>query len=172
MIKRIKFFMFVLLAWWLFGVALVSAPQAAELEGYPVVLDGDTLRIGDSKVRFHGIDAPELSQACHNGVHQVMCGLEAQRALTQIIDGQSVACRARTIDKYGRIIGKCYANGIDLQHVMVRSGWAVAYRKYSRDYIQAEDFARREKRGIWQGAFMYPCQHRQMKRGKPVTICN
>ena len=152
--------------------AISLAANAAELEGHPVVLDGDTLRIGESKVRFHGIDAPELSQACHNGFHQVYCGAEAKLALTQIIDSQPVTCKTVTIGKYGRIIGKCYANGIDLQHVMVRSGWAVAYRKYSRDYVQAENFARAEKRGIWQYSFMYPCQHRQMARNKPVTICN
>lgn len=163
-----RLLLFIFLALWCISLAA----NANDIEGRPVILDGDTLRIGAEKIRFHGIDAPELDQACRNGTSEIACGLEARHILARIIDGRSISCEARTIDIYGRIIGKCYADGVDLQYNMVRAGWAVAYRRYSEDYVQAEEFARYEKRGIWQWSFLFPCQHRQMKRNKPITDCN
>ena len=31
------------------------------------VTDGDTLRIGSERIRFHGVDAPESKQRCRAG---------------------------------------------------------------------------------------------------------
>ena len=39
---------------------------------------------------------------------------------------------------------------------MVRNGYAVAYRKYSKRYILEENFAKEEKLGIWIGSFLEP----------------
>ena len=46
------------------------------------VTDGDTLRIGDSRIRLHGIDAPERAQSCDGADGQsYRCGEEATAAL-------------------------------------------------------------------------------------------
>ena len=37
---------------------------------------------------------------------------------------------------------------------MVSEGWAMAYRRYSPDYIRQEDNGSRSKVGIWQGDFV------------------
>ena len=34
---------------------------------------------------------------------------------------------------------------------MVRNGYAIAYRRYSKKYISDEDFAKQNKLGLWQG---------------------
>ena len=39
---------------------------------------------------------------------------------------------------------------------MVREGWAIAYRYYSKDYVNEEEIAKAEKKGIWQGSFVEP----------------
>ena len=41
-------------------IALVTAAPAADLiSGVPYIVDGDTLSIGNLKIRLQGIDAPE-----------------------------------------------------------------------------------------------------------------
>ena len=47
---------------------------------------------------------------------------------------------------------------------MVRNGWAIAYRRYSKDYIEEEQEARRDKLGIWQGTFQFPEEWRRSKK--------
>ena len=50
---------------------------------------------------------------------------------------------------------------------MVRSGWAVAYRKYSHRYVGDEAIARGQKRGLWGLRFQMPWDWRRETR-KPV----
>jgi endonuclease YncB( thermonuclease family) len=47
-------------------------------------------------------------------------------------------------------------NGVDIGRRLVSAGWALAYRRYSMDYVAAEDEARRAKRGMWRGTFVKP----------------
>lgn len=45
--------------------ALVATPAYADpTVGQPRVVDGDSLVIGNDRIRLHGIDAPELGQRC------------------------------------------------------------------------------------------------------------
>ena len=54
--------------------------------------------------------------------------------------------------------------GEDLEAWMVANGWAVAYRRYSLDYIDEEAAAQAARRGIWVGEFMKPWEWRRGKR--------
>jgi endonuclease YncB( thermonuclease family) len=47
---------------------------------------------------------------------------------------------------------------------MVRNGWALAYREYSRAYVPEERAAHRAERGIWRGEFVKPWNWRDTKR--------
>jgi hypothetical protein len=42
------------------------------------------------------------------------------------------------------------------------AGWALAYRRYSMDYVAAEDEARKAKRGMWRGTFVKPWEWRAL----------
>jgi endonuclease YncB( thermonuclease family) len=42
----------------------VIAGAADALTGTPRIVDGDTIWIGESKIRLHGTDAPEARQQC------------------------------------------------------------------------------------------------------------
>jgi endonuclease YncB( thermonuclease family) len=142
-----------------------TAP-AAELLGSPRVVDGDTLAIGPSKVRLQGIDAPETDQVCldHSG-ERWACGIEARNQLATHIAGREIKCTSSEIDVYGRELALCSLAGEDLNGWMVRQGWALAYVKYSSAYVAAEEEARTQQRGLWQGAFIAPWdwRHRNIK---------
>jgi hypothetical protein len=49
----------------------------------------------------------------------------------------------------------------------VRSGWALAFKRYSQDFIADEDYARESKAGLWAGAFIAPWDWRHRH---PQTI--
>ena len=48
----------------------------------------------------------------------------------------------------------------DVNRAMVASGYAVAFRRYSSDYVSAEESAKVNKRGIWAGTFQMPSDYR------------
>ena len=47
---------------------------------------------------------------------------------------------------------------------MVRSGWAIAYRRHGTAHADAESAAREAGRGIWQGKFETPERWRERHR--------
>ena len=47
---------------------------------------------------------------------------------------------------------------------MVEQGWAVAYRKYSTDYVSHEAAAKAARRGVWRGEFVEPSRWRRRAR--------
>ena len=77
-------------------------------------------------------------------------------ALDELLQGRVLACDPRDQDRYGRVIAVCMIGAIDIGEWMVKNGWATAYRRYSTDYVPAEEKARAEGRGIWSGSFENP----------------
>ena len=126
------------------------------IKGNAKVIDGDTIHIGSNKIRLHGIDAPESRQKCKKNNVAWSCGIESTNALINFIDNQKVICNIRGIDQYNRYISVCFVNDFDMNEFMVINGWAIAYRYYSKDYIDFEDIAKKNKVGIWQGTFQAP----------------
>ena len=145
---------------------LVSGPTyAADLKGKPRIIDGDTIEIAGERIRLHGIDAPETKQTCQkNDGTEYRCGEMATFALAEIIETHWITCKGETVDRYKRRIATCYAGPYDINAEMVRRGWALAYRRYSKQYIGAEQEALSAKRGIWSGAFVKPWEWRRGKR--------
>ncbi|KAB1069280.1 thermonuclease family protein [Methylobacterium planeticum] len=148
-------------ALWLAGPALAVEP----ISGRASVTDGDTLVIRDTKIRLHGIDAPESAQVCQDaGGKDYRCGQKAALALSDKIGEATISCEPRDTDRYGRTVAVCRKGSEDLNGWMVAQGYATAYRRYSQDYVQAEGEARTRKRGIWAGTFDPPSDWRRAKR--------
>jgi endonuclease YncB( thermonuclease family) len=147
-------------------VALVQipVPATAEITGPAKVIDGDTIRIHGAKIRLHGIDAPESAQVCKAEGKSYRCGTSATLALARRIAGKPVSCDERDKDRYGRIVAVCHAGGGDLNAWLVSEGLALAYRRYSTDYVDQEQAAQEAKRGLWRGEFVKPWQWRKGKR--------
>jgi len=138
-------------------------PTFTTLKGRPRIIDGDTIELSGRKIRLHGIDAPEAKQTCTREGKEWRCGQKATWALARIIEEHWVTCKPRDTDRYGRIVAVCYmAEGqIDINGLMVEQGWALAYRRYSEDYIGRETEAKAAGAGIWAGKFMKPWEWRR-----------
>ena len=140
------------------------------IKGKATVVDGDTITINNIKIRFSGIDAPEsyfygMTQYCEKPNGKIWaCGKKATAALKKLIGKNEVECSDEGNDKYGRTLSICYANGVDLQSEMVRSGMAVAYIRYSTRYENEMIEAMTNRAGIWSGDFLDPEDWRRQNR--------
>lgn len=140
------------------------ADAAEVIKGKVRVIDGDTIEIEDQKIRLEGIDAPEIGQLCGRGGIPVYCGIQAKYELEALIGDLEVKCESLGNDKYKRVIGECYVGSVELNGMMVKNGWALAYRKYSQKYVESEDFAKQHGKGIWSLDFIEPWHWRRVKR--------
>ena len=125
------------------------------------ITDGDTIKINGEKIRFSGIDTPELNQTCVKEGVKNPCGLTAKQILIDKIIDNKVKCIKEGKDRYKRILAECFVNNESLSRYLVRSGYAFAYRKYSKKFIIDEDYARANKLGMWSMEFEYPWDFRR-----------
>jgi len=125
------------------------------------IIDGDTIVLYGEKIRFSGIDTPELKQTCLQDDQKVNCGMLAKRLLAKKIGNNIPECISEGKDIYKRTLAECFINGESLSSFMVRSGYAFAYRKYSTKFIKDEDFAKNNKFGMWAMKFQYPWDFRK-----------
>jgi endonuclease YncB( thermonuclease family) len=135
----------------------------ANIDGIPSITDGDTVKILNKRIRFHGVDAPENKQICIKNFKEYSCGQESTNALKKKINRTKVTCKVQDkLDRYKRYIGVCFLGDINLNKWMVRNGYAVAYRRYSTDYIEDENYAKKNKIGLWGGNFIHPEKWRKL----------
>ena len=135
-----------------FSPAAHAAPSSGNTLTGPVrVVDGDTLDIAGQRVRLEGIDAPEMGQTCARRWFMGTwdCGGAAAKALQALVKGQAVTCENRGADKYGRMLGVCFAGDLEINKRLVRDGHAWAFVKYSAIYVADEAEARAARRGVF-----------------------
>ena len=125
------------------------------------ITDGDTIKINGEKIRFSGIDTPELNQTCVKEGVKNSCGLTAKQILIDKIIDNKVKCIKEGKDRYKRILAECFVNNESLSRYLVRSGYAFAYRKYSKKFIKDEDYARVNNLGMWSMNFEFPWHYRR-----------
>jgi micrococcal nuclease len=118
------------------------------------VTDGDTLWVklaghsssqnnDDSvKVRFQGIDAPEI---CQSGGDASLAALKAK------VLHQTVQLQTSRYDDYGRMLARVGMQGDDVGAWMVERGqaWSYRYRNSPGPYAAQEQTARAARRGVW-----------------------
>ncbi len=155
----------------IFTLFFFQTVQASEIVGFPKVVDGDTIHIKSYKIRLEGIDAPEMKQKCKKPYLKIMffnfqkdyyCGQMSKKKLVQKIGNKPVKCILLGKDRYKRYLAKCLKGTINLNRWMVRNGYAIAYRKYSKIYVLDENFAKEEKLGLWSGTFIKPEKWRKL----------
>ena len=125
------------------------------------VVDGDTIHLNGEKIRFTGIDTPELKQTCIKEVVINPCGVIAKEILIEKISDNKVECISEGKDQYKRTLAECFVNGESLSSYLVRRGYAFAYRKYSKKFILDENYAKANKIGMWSMKFDYPWDYRK-----------
>ena len=141
------------------GLMFCSVSLANNLK----VIDGDTIILNGEKIRFSGIDTPELKQTCMKGDQKVFCGMFAKKLLVKKIGNETPKCISEGKDAYKRTLAECFIKGESLSAFLVRSGYAFAYRKYSKKFIEDEEFAKENKFGMWSMEFEYPWNFRKKK---------
>jgi endonuclease YncB( thermonuclease family) len=73
-----------------------------------------------------------------------------------VASAPQLQCDLIDVDRYGRVVMRCFAGKTDLGAALVRAGLALAYRQYSASYSADEDSAKTAKLGMWAGAFTAP----------------
>ena len=125
------------------------------------IIDGDTIHLKGEKIRFSGIDTPELKQTCIKNNQVIKCGIKAKELLVKIIGNKKINCVREGKDQYNRTLAECFVNDISLSRFLVREGYAFAYRKYSKKFIKDENFAKKNNIGMWSMNFDYPWDWRK-----------
>lgn len=147
-----------------FFAGLAAPAHAGGVIGQASVIDGDTIEIHGQRIRLFGIDAVESGQRCTRNGQPWNCGKDAAFALADRIGRSAIDCRGDERDRYGRLVAVCFKGGEDLNRWMVEQGWAVAYRRYSVDYVAEEVAARAAGRGLWSSTFDMPWDWRKRQR--------
>jgi endonuclease YncB( thermonuclease family) len=142
----------------LFAMTMPAAAQ--EIVGRASVIDGDTIEISGTRIRFDGIDAPESSQRCQDAAgKQYRCGKASADALDRFLAASRPTSCAPKGKSYDRVVAVCRrADGANVNAWLVRNGYAIDWPKYSKGrYAAEQDAARAAKAGIWRGKFTRPC---------------
>jgi endonuclease YncB( thermonuclease family) len=119
-----------------------------EIRGKVVgIADGDTITVLDAdkvqhKIRLEGIDSPEKGQAF---------GTKAREKLSEFVGEKEVVVRWDKKDRYGRILGDVHRGEHHINLEMVQDGMAWHYKQYSKstELAEAEEKARKAKKGLW-----------------------
>lgn len=145
--------------------AAVLSMQAVIVHAASIsIADGDSFRMNGQRYRLQDIDAPELHQSCKDAAgREWPCGRRARDELRKLLTRDRIDCRPVSKDRFNRLVAVCSAGGRDVGQLMVRNGWATAYkgRGFTSRYISAENEARSAKRGMWAGSFETPRHWRQ-----------
>jgi endonuclease YncB( thermonuclease family) len=144
------------------------APPETPIDGPARAVDGDTISIGNERVRLLGIDAPELAQSCTDAAgSQWPCGQAARAEMVQLLAGRDIACQPQGRDVYGRPLARCLVDGVDLAQAVVEAGLAISEQTYFPQQVQAQA----KKLGIWAGPFMLPVEWRRAHgEGRPAPF--
>lgn len=130
------------------GVRPMLPEVGSVIAGKAVVTDGDGLKVSGYRIRFAGLDAPELDQwAKHGDGYRIRHGRRVKGALTKAVGGKHVRVKVEEYDQYDRVIGTVTCNDRDVGEWLVRNGHAVA--AYDDRYKRLETEARTEQRGMW-----------------------
>ena len=128
--------------------------------GIAVAVDGDTIRLGDDRIRLIGIDAPEANQLCERGGIEWQCGAEATALLAALLERGQIECRQMGRDVYQRALASCKVGRLDLAELMVGSGLAIVTDESDRLLLDRQSEARGASRGVWAGSFQMPAEFR------------
>lgn len=142
------------------GVAFVAAsPVAAQS-----VIDGDSIDLGGTTYRLHGIDAPDSGQICADGWP---AGYAAEEYLDKLIEGKQITCMPMIGKAKSETVAICRADGVDLGAAMVTGGYAYAFVPYSARYIPQEAAAASARRGVHAHKCLVPWKWRaRLTRGR------
>ena len=158
-------------AYWLWILILlvfqISCGVVSEEYTVKYISDGDTITVTNNKtnkkvkVRLFGIDAPEKTQEY---------GLESKEYLMSLIKDKVIIIKGKTYDKYGRLLGTIYIDGMNVNEMMVQTGNAWWYESFDSKNSKVRDLqikAKEGKLGLWKNPnAIEPEEYRRKEREK------
>ena len=94
-----------------------------DVKSYEIkIIDGDTIHLNNEKIRFTGIDTPELKQTCKKNSKIIYCGIEARKLLIDKIGKNKVNCVREGKDQYKRTLAECFVNDLSLSKFLAKPG--------------------------------------------------
>lgn len=125
------------------------------------VIDGDTVRLSNGKLlRYIGIDTPEIRIKKENDfVYSPQpFSLKAKEYNRKLVENKIVEVEfdVEKKDRYGRLLGYCFVNGVFVNAKLIEEGYAVLYTyppnvKYVDLFVKLQKKAREEENGLWGG---------------------
>jgi endonuclease YncB( thermonuclease family) len=104
-------------------LCLILAFIASSANAQIVAVDGDTIRVGNERIRIIGLDTPETYFAKCDAERRR--GYQAAGRLQRLLNSRAVRIeRTGKRDKYRRTLAKVYVGGEDVAAIMVREGYA------------------------------------------------
>tara|TARA_B100000427_G_scaffold226162_1_gene189720 strand:- start:287 stop:757 length:471 start_codon:yes stop_codon:yes gene_type:complete len=130
----------------IFSFSIVYSLEKNTVKGKAKIIDGDTIKINNEKIRFAGIDTPERNEIGHEF---------SKQKLKEKISFKIITCtREKNKDWWGRTVAECFIKGESISSFMVKNGYACDYVKYSKKkYAKEEEYAKSKKLGIWKMKF-------------------
>ena len=167
MVKKIV--LFVVIVAFLVGLYLffMYGKRGREEVLFSDCIDGDTawflVNGVKTKVRFLGIDAPEITYENDKIVSSSYYGIEAKEFVCQYLkEANHIYLEydpfSDRYDKYNRLLAWVFVDDINFNELLVRRGYA-SVRYVYQDYVYVDDLciaqknAYEEKCGIWQKEF-------------------
>ena len=117
------------------------------------VIDGDTIVLDDGRhIRLIGVDAPEVDSPYTKAEP---FGSESRAYMDRLVERRIVTIKTgrERYDKYGRTLAYVYLNRTMVNAMIIRNGYAKAYRRFNfpeRElFINYEKEARSKGIGMW-----------------------
>ncbi len=145
----------------IFLLLVISFYFITDLSGHDeytvkAVIDGDSIILKDiqsTNVRYLGINTPEVLRYDSPGEP---FSEEAKNLNRNLVVGKKIRLEFdnERYDPYGRTLAYVFVDGVFVNEELVRRGFAKAFiiqpnDKYAERIIQAQEEAKRERRGIW-----------------------
>jgi endonuclease YncB( thermonuclease family) len=135
--------------------------QPKQVSGPATAVNADLLKVGNDYVFLFGVDSVVRTQECLVGRVPWPCYDKAVQALTDIIRAGDTTCtQTGPADYLGRWLGMCTVAGKSVNEAYVRTGFGLAKRDETLDYVAAEA-AKAARIGLWQSQFQMPADFRK-----------
>ena len=143
------------------AVIYIVRPLANSAEGPASVPEPGVLIVNDKVIHLDGLLAPSDDTGCRVNGRTLQCALISRARTVELTAGKTVHCDLKRYPNDDRAFGRCQVKDpdpvlfergeTDLNRVLVRTGWAMADRHHTSDYVNDGQLARNDKLGMWAG---------------------
>jgi endonuclease YncB( thermonuclease family) len=140
-----------------------AVAQPKQVSGPATVVNAGLLKIGNDYIFLFGVESVVRTQECRINRVPWPCYDYAVQALANIVGTDTVTCSqvGPPADYLGRWLGMCTVGGESVNLAFVKTGFGLAKRNETMDYVAAEAAAKAAGIGLWQSQFQMPADFRK-----------